>query len=121
MIGTRIVRDAEVGKQERGGQLGGRFLHRERVLGPPGAEIPVEPMRRAAGMGTLVDMGAVESMRATEGCEVRHVDAVFAEMVIGAARPVDRSEEHTSELQSLMRNSYAVFCLKQKIRTQVKS
>src|SRR3546814_7860065 len=27
---------------------------------------------------------------------------------------VCRSEEHTSELQSLMRNSYAVFCLKQK-------
>src|SRR3546814_9770806 len=27
---------------------------------------------------------------------------------------VDRSEEHTSELQSLMRNSYAVFCLKKK-------
>src|SRR3546814_5790633 len=25
----------------------------------------------------------------------------------------ERSEEHTSELQSLMRNSYAVFCLKQ--------
>src|SRR3546814_7671729 len=105
-------------------------------------------MRRSAGMGTLVDMGAVESMRATEGCEVRHVDAVFAEMVIGAARPVDRvdtergdeglggrkalalgqdrpglgrvavdlrSEEHTSELQSLMRISYAVFCLKKKI------
>src|SRR3546814_7175143 len=27
----------------------------------------------------------------------------------------DRSEEHTSELQSLMRTSYAVFCLKKKI------
>src|SRR3546814_771710 len=27
-----------------------------------------------------------------------------------------RSEEHTSELQSLMRNSYAVFCLKQKTK-----
>src|SRR3546814_2317625 len=26
----------------------------------------------------------------------------------------ERSEEHTSELQSLMRNSYPVFCLKQK-------
>src|SRR3546814_2085322 len=26
----------------------------------------------------------------------------------------DRSEEHTSELQSLMRNPYAVFCLKKK-------
>src|SRR3546814_12947950 len=30
------------------------------------------------------------------------------------APPVVRSEEHTSELQSLMRNSYAVFCLKKK-------
>src|SRR3546814_10055572 len=28
--------------------------------------------------------------------------------------PLLRSEEHTSELQSLMRNSYAVFCLKKK-------
>src|SRR3546814_8487383 len=28
----------------------------------------------------------------------------------------DRSEEHTSELQSLMRNSYAVFCLKKKTK-----
>src|SRR3546814_10595942 len=29
-------------------------------------------------------------------------------------RGAGRSEEHTSELQSLMRNSYAVFCLKKK-------
>src|SRR3546814_9836607 len=29
-------------------------------------------------------------------------------------RAVERSEEHTSELQSLMRISYAVFCLKKK-------
>src|SRR3546814_1369085 len=36
------------------------------------------------------------------------------------AEPLDalRSEEHTSELQSLMRNSYAVFCLKKKNITQ---
>src|SRR3546814_4208817 len=32
------------------------------------------------------------------------------------ARNAVRSEEHTSELQSLMRISYAVFCLKKKIR-----
>src|SRR3546814_9847240 len=31
-----------------------------------------------------------------------------------ALKPGQRSEEHTSELQSLMRISYAVFCLKQK-------
>src|SRR3546814_1147096 len=31
-----------------------------------------------------------------------------------------RSEEHTSELQSLMRNSYAVFCLKKKTKIKMK-
>src|SRR3546814_12720380 len=31
---------------------------------------------------------------------------------------MDRSEEHTSELQSLMRISYAVFCLKKKKKTK---
>src|SRR3546814_8629515 len=34
-----------------------------------------------------------------------------------AGRVTDRSEEHTSELQSLMRISYAVFCLKKKNTT----
>src|SRR3546814_6933269 len=34
---------------------------------------------------------------------------------VGAAGDGGRSEEHTSELQSLMRISYAVFCLKKKI------
>src|SRR3546814_8681601 len=32
-----------------------------------------------------------------------------------------RSEEHTSELQSLMRISYAVFCLKKKKKNTIKS
>src|SRR3546814_4696286 len=38
---------------------------------------------------------------------------------LGGLRP--RSEEHTSELQSLMRISYAVFCLKKKKHIQTKS
>src|SRR3546814_15709824 len=38
----------------------------------------------------------------------------LALMKIAAERKEPRSEEHTSELQSLMRISYAVFCLKQK-------
>src|SRR3546814_8431543 len=33
---------------------------------------------------------------------------------VARADPAQRSEEHTSELQSLMRLSYAVFCLKKK-------
>src|SRR3546814_4447809 len=35
-----------------------------------------------------------------------------------SASAASRSEEHTSELQSLMRNSYAVFCLKKKNKKQ---
>src|SRR3546814_8738497 len=37
--------------------------------------------------------------------------------VLDVRDAVSRSEEHTSELQSLMRTSYAVFCLKKKINT----
>src|SRR3546814_1888211 len=36
-------------------------------------------------------------------------------------RQLPRSEEHTSELQSLMRISYAVFCLKKKKKTTQRS
>src|SRR3546814_10313062 len=35
--------------------------------------------------------------------------------LLGGVSKLHRSEEHTSELQSLMRISYAVFCLKKKI------
>src|SRR3546814_4212875 len=35
-------------------------------------------------------------------------------LLVGYGTRLGRSEEHTSELQSLMRSSYAVFCLKKK-------
>src|SRR3546814_7787153 len=40
--------------------------------------------------------------------------AVLEQAGLTAAQAEARSEEHTSELQSLMRNSYAVLCLKKK-------
>src|SRR3546814_5681637 len=40
--------------------------------------------------------------------------AVLKELQDGASATAGRSEEHTSELQSLMRITYAVFCLKKK-------
>src|SRR3546814_6636597 len=51
----------------------------------------------------------------------RHHPALWRHRAASPARPVQlgaarRSEEHTSELQSLMRISYAVFCLKKKIQ-----
>src|SRR3546814_1149753 len=40
-------------------------------------------------------------------------------LALQAAAQVVRSEEHTSELQSLMRISYAVFCLKKKKKIKI--
>src|SRR3546814_5243035 len=40
--------------------------------------------------------------------------AVFKQIAEIIRTEAERSEEHTSELQSLMRSSYAIFCLKQK-------
>src|SRR3546814_20565160 len=44
------------------------------------------------------------------------VNASLDVRIIDDVPHVERSEEHTSELQSLMRISYAVFCLKKKTR-----
>src|SRR3546814_9174237 len=53
------------------------------------------------------------SYGAEEGAE-RYAQFVKTQDIGTAIRQVARSEEHTSELQSLMRISYAVFCLKKK-------
>src|SRR3546814_9662890 len=59
--------------------------------------------------------GQVGKAALVNGCAHgdQHRGSAPFEILIGAAR----SEEHTSELQSLMRISYAVFCLKKKTRT----
>src|SRR3546814_10748196 len=51
----------------------------------------------------------------------KKLDRIHNGMWPQASGNVCRSEEHTSELQSLMRISYAVFCLKKKtkIKTQI--
>src|SRR3546814_3496674 len=53
---------------------------------------------------------------AAEGRSQAAVQAMNKEAEL-RADPFQRSEEHTSELQSLMRISYAVFCLKKKTKT----
>src|SRR3546814_5949687 len=45
---------------------------------------------------------------------VGHPVGIFARAILWCELRWNRSEEHTSELQSLMRISYAVFCLKKK-------
>src|SRR3546814_1014272 len=76
----------------------------ERIAGEVGGRLRIEPSR-------LSDI-------ALDHADRRHVvlaQAVEKTVGGGIQFPVrDRSEEHTSELQSLMRISYAVFCLKKK-------
>src|SRR3546814_10119944 len=65
--------------------------------------------------GLLID---AQRMAAASGCEL----GVMLETIpLSAALLAVRSEEHTSELQSLMRISYAVFCLKKKKKTSDKN
>src|SRR3546814_8132008 len=52
---------------------------------------------------------------APSGLQLSHLGGLVAGEHLG------RSEEHTSELQSLMRISYAVFCLKKKTKTKRKT
>src|SRR3546814_6180477 len=54
----------------------------------------------------------VEALRLLAGVAASTGYSTDAEKLL--RRAVERSEEHTSELQSLMRISYAVFCLKKK-------
>src|SRR3546814_2180092 len=62
--------------------------------------------------------GVVADRRSVSGSEPAQLLDV-AQGVDGGAVGQIRSEEHTSELQSLMRISYAVFCLKKKNKTKI--
>src|SRR3546814_5064043 len=53
---------------------------------------------------------------ARRGAQIRVSREQIERCVLSIERNAVRSEEHTSELQSLMRISYAVFCLKKKHR-----
>src|SRR3546814_10462151 len=46
-------------------------------------------MGAPAGMGGLMNMGCIEAVGVVEGAEIRHVDAVFGDVIIGAGRAVD--------------------------------
>src|SRR3546814_5511430 len=61
-----------------------------------------------------IEKNALRNSSHREGPECLKLRAM-----LGMPEPPQRSEEHTSELQSLMRISYAVFCLKKKQKQEV--
>src|SRR3546814_9474773 len=76
-----------------------------------------------------IDYGPSAKMPGSAACADRaqvfgvYMQIQFIDKVPGDVRlhalVVNRSEEHTSELQSLMRISYAVFCLKKKKKSKI--
>src|SRR3546814_3089480 len=63
---------------------------------------------------------SIHEVLAPESCTIPCVIAMLHDIRDNPGHAVgdsSRSEEHTSELQSLMRISYAVFCLKKKTKT----
>src|SRR3546814_1837151 len=80
--------------------------------------VVADKVPRASGFKVLILRRAM-LVRAHDKCGV-HADCGCCRQIIimgcdhDALRWLQRSEEHTSELQSLMRISYAVFCLKKK-------
>src|SRR3546814_3332599 len=99
------------------------FRSRHLALDSGVVEEHVDPPERTHGrLGVAGDVGFVadvglrdrDAVAATERL-ARGVEAVLVDVHQHHAGAL-RSEEHTSELQSLMRISYAVFCLKKKNR-----
>src|SRR3546814_2830035 len=68
---------------------------------------------------SCTSFGTSISTPANEAVESEHTIEVWAAIAVRSST-TKRSEEHTSELQSLMRISYAVFCLKKKKYTTAK-
>src|SRR3546814_2749819 len=96
------------------------------VLIPVGHIVAAAPGRRPGGRSRPSDRievaGRIEIGRLDVPVEIAIVvivpvaagTAIAARLPGIITLPVERSEEHTSELQSLMRISYAVLCLKKK-------
>src|SRR3546814_4788992 len=68
------------------------------------------------GMGREAPCVEAQRLLAGQACQLQPPVGNLNEPAVGFPAP-GRSEEHTSELQSLMRISYAVFCLNKKIIT----
>src|SRR3546814_2538917 len=97
------VCSSDLGRRQPAGRVPGAVGDRAVRAAVRGAgAVVVRPVRAAAAGGAAVEAGPVQRSPARR----------FAGRGGGDGRAVGRSEEHTSELQSLMRSSYAVFCLK---------
>src|SRR3546814_169519 len=85
------------------------------LMSPRGRPLTQARVRKLAeGDGVVIVCGRFEGVD-QRVIEARNLEEIsIGDYILSGGEP--RSEEHTSELQSLMRTSYAVFCLKKKKR-----
>src|SRR3546814_8038773 len=100
------------------------MLHKDRhQFRPPAAGVIGDPQQRRVAQAKLVAAAGLEQMRETHSrsraikigdvaLEPDRARLALAHAKALARRLLLRSEEHTTELQSLMRISFCVFCLK---------
>src|SRR3546814_5206590 len=93
-----------------------RVLPPAEAVRPPASEPPM-PKPLSADLSAVPSADLAATVRALVAETVAMVLGLPAAGDLDSQRPfneqgLDRSEEHTSELQSLMRISYAVLCLK---------
>src|SRR3546814_8773710 len=91
-----------------------RLARVARVSKPSAIAALQEPRRTATVAALFHTLEAAAQDDAAELAEVLLADLVKGAEAADKQERLRRSEEHTSELQSLMRISYAVFCLKKK-------
>src|SRR3546814_1520331 len=101
----------------QGRLAGARTGDVERFLDIPFAAAPVGALRWRAPQAPPRWRGVRDAAKLGPACPQTVRPALVAGGV-AEHQSEDRSEEHTSELQSLMRISYAVFCLKKKKNKQ---
>src|SRR3546814_6520629 len=101
--------DAELGVELAELFVGRQRLHRQAAVDVDRLEHGVMRLLERAHRLRGVERLGIRLPEATKRCRQRHELDIGRQL--GRPRADQRSEEHTSELQSLMRISYAVFCL----------
>src|SRR3546814_1612008 len=96
----------------RGGQLDGLKFRRQHPIPPYIADFCCVAVK------LIVELDGSQHSEQADAVRTRYLEAhgwrILRFWDNDALQETERSEEHTSELQSLMRISYAVFCLKKK-------
>src|SRR3546814_7086991 len=99
-VGSSAISESQVGAACVTGAGGSACSHRDRVQVRPSNSVSTGPRQYICEGAGVVPKNVARSAGLSS--------------FIRSSQPPGRSEEHTSELQSLMRISYAVFCLKKK-------